>query len=388
MRDKVIELLIAGVPLVGGRVFQTGFVPPETERPYLIVTKGPEAGEHPFYAFADPVAVYIIHDQNALGESGFHLIDPIEAQVKAALDDKIVVDALGRRYFLSYDGNIGNDMVLTEEEGYEPEALQRAMNFLGYYLAWLNQVTLEPDPIVGLRTFSAKSYSEVQSITLTDATGGSFRLSYDGAFTGLLSYQATALQVQTALEALAGIGAGGIQVSGNPGGPYTAIFTGANAGRNMSAIGVDDQLTPADATIIAATLRSGQGLQTDPATWSPSDMQPGLYWRTDRIEDIERTNWGVWVTSRFRGHLVAPGDQNRLYWMRRIAQWLSAQGRIYLSDSSPMTVLSVAVEVEANPFTAGQIALTGRFGVKREQVAEFTAATARLNHATLTLATV
>lgn len=63
--------------------------------------------------------------------------------------------------------------------------------------------------------------SMVWTITLTNATGGTFTLTFAGATTSALAYNATAATVQTALQALATVGSGNLTVSGSAGGPYT-----------------------------------------------------------------------------------------------------------------------------------------------------------------------
>ncbi len=54
-----------------------------------------------------------------------------------------------------------------------------------------------------------------QGLTV-DATGGTFSLSFEGQTTPALPYDATAAEVQAALEALAAVGAGNLTVSGGP----------------------------------------------------------------------------------------------------------------------------------------------------------------------------
>lgn len=66
-------------------------------------------------------------------------------------------------------------------------------------------------------------YDEVQTITITGTpTGGTFILRFGGQNTSALNWNATASQVQTALQALSSIGAGNALVTGGPG-PGTAF---------------------------------------------------------------------------------------------------------------------------------------------------------------------
>lgn len=69
-----------------------------------------------------------------------------------------------------------------------------------------------------------------QRLTVTGSpSGGTFTVTYDGAATAALAYNATATAVQTALRAIAAIGSTGVNVTGKPGGPWLAKFQGALA---------------------------------------------------------------------------------------------------------------------------------------------------------------
>jgi hypothetical protein len=82
--------------------------------------------------------------------------------------------------------------------------------------------------------------NEVQTLTVTGApTGGTFTLSFDGATTAAIAYNAAAATVQAALLALPSIGAGEVTVTGGAGGPWTVTFLGGLAGTNVAAITTD-----------------------------------------------------------------------------------------------------------------------------------------------------
>jgi hypothetical protein len=74
-------------------------------------------------------------------------------------------------------------------------------------------------------------------VTLTEGGSGltSFTITFGGQTTASLDDDATAAQVQTALEALSTIGAGNILVTGGPlgTGPFTLTFRGALADTNV-----------------------------------------------------------------------------------------------------------------------------------------------------------
>lgn len=61
-------------------------------------------------------------------------------------------------------------------------------------------------------------------VTVSDATGGTFTLTYGGKETAAIAYNATAATVKTRLAALSSVGAGKVTVSGDAGGPWTVTF--------------------------------------------------------------------------------------------------------------------------------------------------------------------
>jgi hypothetical protein len=72
--------------------------------------------------------------------------------------------------------------------------------------------------------------NEIEQLTV-NASGGTFTISHGGQETGPIPFNATAAEVQTALEALGSIGPGNVIVKGGPGGEgggtaYTVIFVG------------------------------------------------------------------------------------------------------------------------------------------------------------------
>src|SRR6476646_1963403 len=80
--------------------------------------------------------------------------------------------------------------------------------------------------------------NEVQTVTVEGApTGGNFKLSFGGAQTASIKYNATGAEVQTALRALATIADDEISISGN--GPYVCTFAAGLGGKDVAAITAD-----------------------------------------------------------------------------------------------------------------------------------------------------
>jgi hypothetical protein len=78
---------------------------------------------------------------------------------------------------------------------------------------------------------------EVQSVTLSNATGGTFRLAFEGYVTSPLAHNATAAHVETALEALNSVD--NVTVMGNAGGPWTVTFGGTQSNTNVARLAGD-----------------------------------------------------------------------------------------------------------------------------------------------------
>jgi hypothetical protein len=96
--------------------------------------------------------------------------------------------------------------------------------------------------------------NEVQTITV-NATAGSYTLSFGGATTAPLAYNAEAAAVQTALQGLPTIGSGNVTVSGTS--PYVVSFTAALSVTNVAQLSVDDSLLTGSVAIATTTQGSG-----------------------------------------------------------------------------------------------------------------------------------
>ena len=84
---------------------------------------------------------------------------------------------------------------------------------------WL--VTGDDTPAGGINAgsygpFNDQKTDEQQTVRVTNATGGTFTLTFNGQTTAPLAWNATAAQVDAALEALSNVGANNVQTSGGP----------------------------------------------------------------------------------------------------------------------------------------------------------------------------
>lgn len=99
--------------------------------------------------------------------------------------------------------------------------------------------------------------NEVQRLTITGVpTGGTFTLTFGGQTTTALPYNAAPGVVQTALQLLSTIGAGGVLVSGGPGPatPYTFTFAGARGETDQPSMTVTPSFTGGTTPAAAITV--------------------------------------------------------------------------------------------------------------------------------------
>jgi hypothetical protein len=116
---------------------------------------------------------------------------------------------------------------------------------------------------------SAKKTNEIQTITFTDVTGGTFTVTYESVESGNLPWNITAAQLQSALEGLTTIGEGNVSVTGTPAVSLVVEFIGALGQQNLSLMVIDDTLITgggSEEVTIAETVAGGTGtapIETD-----------------------------------------------------------------------------------------------------------------------------
>jgi hypothetical protein len=98
--------------------------------------------------------------------------------------------------------------------------------------------------------------NEQQTVTITGTpTGGNFTLTYNGATTANIAFNAAAAAVQTALEALVNVGTGNVAVTGGPGPgtPYVVTFQNALGKQNVNQMTAAHTFTGGASPAIAVT---------------------------------------------------------------------------------------------------------------------------------------
>ena len=95
-------------------------------------------------------------------------------------------------------------------------------------------------PAVSTTVEGDTGVDEVQQINLDGASDGNFTLTFGANTTAPIAHNATAAQVQAALELLPSIGAGDVTVTGANGGPYEVTFTNGLAGTNVGEMTINN----------------------------------------------------------------------------------------------------------------------------------------------------
>lgn len=138
--------------------------------------------------------------------------------------------------------------------------------------------------------------NEVQKVTITGTpTGGTFTLSFGGNTTAAIAFNATASAVDTALEALASIGTGGVTVTGGPGPgtPWTVTFVGSKAATNVAQMTATSSLTGGTPAIAVTTVTDG--INGTPASTTTSTCRPTLAWSYSDQLSLAQINWQLYV---------------------------------------------------------------------------------------------
>lgn len=224
--------------------------------------------------------------------------------------------------------------------------------------AWIG-IEWQPD-------FNPGYSSEVQLVTISGATGGTFMLSFEGDSTTALPYTATAAAVQAALAALPSIGSGNVAVTGLAGGPFTASFQNALGGTNLPVMGSSATgLTPPGATVTVNTLTDGGvagGPPENPVLFevlppAPTTGQfvPTIYYDVGAGEIVVELTDGTTTQTYTAALSPLPAQYNTL---RLVVGWCyDPTPAVFLSVKTPLGV-ELATTTPATNITVFELADT------------------------------
>lgn len=141
--------------------------------------------------------------------------------------------------------------------------------------------------------------NEKQSIKV-QGTGGSFKLAFEGAETANIKFNASAAEVQAALEALATINVGDVTVTGGPGNeagstPYVALFGGRFADTDVAAITATDTLTGGEEKVTVTTTTAGAGSSDTALPLGVVDEIDAT--RNPHVARVNTDAWHAFITS-------------------------------------------------------------------------------------------
>lgn len=155
--------------------------------------------------------------------------------------------------------------------------------------------------------------NEIQSFYVSNASSGTFTLTYSGQTTGNLAWNISAGALKTALELLSTIDLVDVTGSGTSGSPWLVEFQGDHEGVNVSLMTADGALlvgsTPTVSTITVPQAAVGNGKHPNPGagpTYFPRLDAPAngkriwnINWTPDATQVIPEKGWishgGAWV---------------------------------------------------------------------------------------------
>jgi hypothetical protein len=131
------------------------------------------------------------------------------------------------------------------------------------------------------------------SVSLGSPSAGNFTLSYGGATTANIAYNAAASAVQSALALLSSVPSGTVAVSGSAGGPYTVTFSGALSTSTNALTGSGSGLTGGTFAVTSAVVQNAYTHQMACKVGKPSAFkdEQGIYALEWELSIVEDPNW-------------------------------------------------------------------------------------------------
>lgn len=209
--------------------------------------------------------------------SGYYLLQYTNAESKVQTTDQILYNASGNTVQTALRKLTGLSKVTVTTTGTTPN-FTHTVKFVGVggsvtALAAINQMD------------GGSPVNEVQRISLANTDGGTFTLTYAGQTTAAIDWDASAAEVDAALELLSNVGSGDLTCSGGPlpSTPISVTFGGSLAGTNVSEM----TITTTNLTRSAATI-------------TVTEVTPGGVGATNEVQTITADgtpNGGTWTIS-------------------------------------------------------------------------------------------
>lgn len=93
--------------------------------------------------------------------------------------------------------------------------------------------------------------------------------------------------------------------------------------------------------------------------------KPIVYCRIQTLNKVSGHNMNMvsWMDCRMAVHLLYPNKEKNIKILAALAQKMSLDERIIMLDGSPMSIAEVQIDRQADYLKAGQLYITGRYGV-------------------------
>ncbi len=115
-----------------------------------------------------------------------------------------------------------------------------------------------PASAVTTSTAGTGTANEIQTVYASGSvSGGTFTITYSGATTSAIAYNATTAVVQAAIEALSTVGTGNVGVSGTAGTIYVLSFKGTLAATDVAAVTIGNGSITGGGSYLVATASAG-----------------------------------------------------------------------------------------------------------------------------------
>lgn len=266
------------------------------------------------------------------------------------------------------------------EEGDE-DAVQVAegLKFSSFGLEWTNDASNMTGNLFARFPVDAAALTtktdEEETITKSGTvTAGNFTITYSAQTTSAIDFDATAAEIQTALEALSNLAPGDVVVSGGPisVAPVTIIFQGTLKGTDVTTITVDSTGLTGGGTYVVATAIAG-GADITSIEQSPVSRMHVDIFVDDTFGGIGTTKVAQAYAGDFR-----IGDKVQPFWALN-TDYDSFQSTVRIaaditcSFSTPHNAQSRALynEVRTNPWKFVRLLATGNeidTGVNNETI--------------------
>jgi uncharacterized phage protein gp47/JayE len=188
---------------------------------------------------------------NGIGTAGLELVDALAFVTSVAADD-VTSGGVDAETDAAYLSRLRDEMrLLTPRFVLAEDAAVLARRIVGVQRA------------LGIDNYDPGT-DEIQRVTVTDATGGTFTVTFEGQTTGALGWEASASEIQAELEGLSNVEVGEVAAAGGPLGTAAVdvTFTAGLGVSDRTEMTATSSLTGGGAAVTLATPTEGAAAST------------------------------------------------------------------------------------------------------------------------------